>query len=688
MGRRMGVRIMKYFLNLAKVSRFFADQSLAKRLTLTIIGIFMIGYMASAIGIRVTNNKLTSIFNEIEARNKLAATKTLKHDLEVLRSNLILVAESNQISDWYDYKKFGLGREEKRAAFAMEQFFIEAAKGRSGIAKIFMTTPPCPSDIQFDAIAETIRVCVDSRTRPISVTALASTKQLLSRVQQFIPDAKIVKSMNYVSGQEIKSTGPGIDLEFPESNRVDELMRSFLLTLPLLFTVLLIGIVSVLFIFWSKFLLAQNNVLNYISSTIAGESENVPRPNLAGFDELRETMNSVVEKIIAYEQVQKENELINLSKQIAHDIRSPLSALNMLSKALPELSEDKRTLIRSSVNRINDIANGLLVRGRNHSTKPTHAYKPPNDDSTPHESIMVSALIDSIVSEKRVQFRENPSVGIDAEIETAYGLFISGSTVELKRVISNLVNNSIEALNGKVGKIVVGAKLNLSEIEIFVTDTGVGIPPEMIKYLGTLGFTSGKSNTDGSGNGLGLSHAYHTVKKSGGNIRIESKVGSGTCITLLFPKTTAPNWFVKNLNIVDDMRFVVLDDDSSIHHIWNQRLAKMGPDVKVTAMSFTSGETFKKWVFVNGSENCTFLIDYELLGQPQTGLDIIQELGLQESAILVTSRYDEQNILARCNRLGVRLIPKDVCPLVPFSSSENTDSGPVHISRNTTFQNA
>jgi hypothetical protein len=59
-------------------------------------------------------------------------------------------------------------------------------------------------------------------------------------------------------------------------------------------------------------------------------------------------------------------------------------------------------------------------------------------------------------------------------------------------------------------------------------------------------------------------------------------------------------------------------------------------------------------------------VDYELLNQNATGLDVIEDLGIGTQAILVTSRYEEDKIRERCDRLGVRLIPKAMAGFVPI----------------------
>lgn len=61
-----------------------------------------------------------------------------------------------------------------------------------------------------------------------------------------------------------------------------------------------------------------------------------------------------------------------------------------------------------------------------------------------------------------------------------------------------------------------------------------------------------------------------------------------------------------------------------------------------------------------------FLIDYELIGQRFTGLDLIEENKLGDRAILVTSRYEEPQIRKRCEKLGIRLIPKSMTGWVPI----------------------
>jgi hypothetical protein len=55
-----------------------------------------------------------------------------------------------------------------------------------------------------------------------------------------------------------------------------------------------------------------------------------------------------------------------------------------------------------------------------------------------------------------------------------------------------------------------------------------------------------------------------------------------------------------------------------------------------------------------------FLVDYELIGAHETGLELIESLEIAPRAILVTSRFEDARIRERCEHLGVRLLPKSI----------------------------
>lgn len=360
------------------------------------------------------------------------------------------------------------------------------------------------------------------------------------------------------------------------------------------------------------------------------------------------------------ERVVKLQSMAQIAAQVAHDIRSPLSALDMVLKDLKDLPEEKRILVRSASQRIKDIANNLMEQHQKIKAQPLAEAQ--LKERTPERSTqLLSSLLDSIVSEKRIQCRGKPGIEIELQLtEDSYGLFAAIDIREMKRVMSNLINNSLEAMND-LGQIKVTLSATDRLVDIQIIDNGKGIAPDLLPRLGQRGITSGKENTN-AGAGLGLYHARTTLESWGGSLNIESTLGKGTKITLSLPKQHGPKWFVERLNVREAHTVVVLDDDVSIHQVWDGRFASSASQVKL--VHFSSPDEFSNWHKDHQAD--LYLVDYELLGHKETGLDVIERLALQSQAILVTSRFEENHIQLRCDSNGIRLLPKGLASLIPI----------------------
>ena len=202
-------------------------------------------------------------------------------------------------------------------------------------------------------------------------------------------------------------------------------------------------------------------------------------------------------------------------------------------------------------------------------------------------------------------------------------------------------------------------------MQITIKDTGKGVPPELIAKLGIRGNTFHKKG----GSGLGLAHAKETLESFGGTLQIESKIGVGTTLTLLLPKEEAPDWFVPKIKLKNISKIIVFDDDQSIHQIWKGRFESVQvEETRLELIHFSTPVDLRKYFGQNFAEldDALFLMDYEILDHQNTGLDLIEELGIHSQSILVTSRYEENTIRTRCEKLGVKLIPKSMSGFVPI----------------------
>lgn len=379
-------------------------------------------------------------------------------------------------------------------------------------------------------------------------------------------------------------------------------------------------------------------------------------------------------------EIKKNQAVADISRQVAHDIRSPLSALMMLTNSFDSVPEEKRLIIRGSIQRINDIANDLLIKSKNINSEFqvdsdfTKKIKLINDSSRNSllniQPELIPSIVDLILSEKRIQFRDKISIEIISNFNQCYADFALVDAMEIKRVISNLINNSVEAFNYKNGKILVSITSDTNIIKIIINDNGKGMPENILKKLGEKGISYGKIGSY-SGSGLGIYHAKKCIENLRGQFEISSVVGIGTTISISLPKTKAPEWFVEKIIFKPNTQIISVDDDLSIHQIWKERLKSIN-SIKyfITLLCFTSAEEFLNYMKSKKDDislNTIFFVDYELLNQNVTGLDLIENLNLGHKAILVTSHYEEFAIRNRCANAGVKIIPKGMAGFVPLS---------------------
>lgn len=212
-----------------------------------------------------------------------------------------------------------------------------------------------------------------------------------------------------------------------------------------------------------------------------------------------------------------------LASQVSHDIRSPVSALNIIYGTLNEISEEKKSIIRDATERINNIANDLLNKGKTEASQ--------------EESVIISVVdeIKSLILEKRYQYKYNENIELILKNENEIRGYIKINASLFKRAISNLINNSVEAIGTKNGKVFVSVAESQENILIQIQDDGPGMPEQIINQIGTLGLTTGKKNQFNN-SGLGIYFSKNTIEMFNGTFLIETKRGSGTTINIKLPK--------------------------------------------------------------------------------------------------------------------------------------------------------
>lgn len=209
---------------------------------------------------------------------------------------------------------------------------------------------------------------------------------------------------------------------------------------------------------------------------------------------------------------------------VAHDIRSPLSVLNMLLPSLRDSVTDERAhLAAQAIERVNSIAEELLQNKRT-MNEGTLFF------------VSVKNVIESIIKEKATHC-ENLGLNIKFELADSENkdVWIAIGSSDVSRIISNVVNNSIEAISHEFGLIKIGIFSSSNELTLVITDNGRGMSQDSIEQVGIKGYTHGKVLSGNSGYGLGLYHAKETIEQAGGIFKIQSVVDRGTALTLKIP---------------------------------------------------------------------------------------------------------------------------------------------------------
>jgi CheY-like chemotaxis protein len=166
------------------------------------------------------------------------------------------------------------------------------------------------------------------------------------------------------------------------------------------------------------------------------------------------------------------------------------------------------------------------------------------------------------------------------------GLLVHGNPTELREVLTNLLKNSIEALE-EPGTITIQADTFDERLRIRVVDTGPGIRPEVLDKLFVPFFTTKGER----GTGLGLCLTQQIVERHGGELRIESKVGVGTTASVLLPPArvtaaAAPSSGPESRQ--GDRDVLVIDDDPDVLSVLCAYLRQKGFSVR-SASNGTEG---------------------------------------------------------------------------------------------------
>lgn len=215
---------------------------------------------------------------------------------------------------------------------------------------------------------------------------------------------------------------------------------------------------------------------------------------------------------------------------VAHDLRSPLSAIAMaahlLKAVVPDVIKDERgaTLLATmhrNVVRLNSLVFKVVQEEANLKAKVNEKIE--------RREVKLRAIVEELISDLS-PLASAANLSLTNKVPEELTAFVDENMLTL--IFQNLISNAIDYTPN--GEVIIGAqKINQSaSIECWVSDNGAGIPADRLEKV----FDKLETDPDKqSGMGLGLAIVKQFVEAHGGKVTVDSKLGQGSTFRFIIP---------------------------------------------------------------------------------------------------------------------------------------------------------
>lgn len=207
---------------------------------------------------------------------------------------------------------------------------------------------------------------------------------------------------------------------------------------------------------------------------------------------------------------------------VSHDLRNPLNTIGLVVRVLQKrgVAGPEMDAIKSSLETADRLIHDLLTATVAESGKMTLELAPCSPEELVRETVRLHAPL-----------AEGRSVALEGACEDALPLLLADRH-RLLQLFDNLIGNALK-FTPDGGKVRVFGRRAPGGVELGVTDSGPGIPPEHLKRLFDRFWQGATSRKAGAG--LGLSIVKGIAEAHGGSVRVESQVGHGSTFVVLLP---------------------------------------------------------------------------------------------------------------------------------------------------------
>lgn len=248
----------------------------------------------------------------------------------------------------------------------------------------------------------------------------------------------------------------------------------------------------------------------------------------ASFEEMRKRLKESAEQQVVSEQENK-----TLINNIAHDLKTPITAVKGYSEGLldgvadtPEKQEKYLRIINSKANEMDALLNELTLYAKIDTNRIPYNFN----------KINVADYFSDCIEELSMDM-EAKDVGVTYFNYVENDVQIIADPEQLRRVINNIVGNSVKYFDKKHGLINIRIKDVGDFIQIEIEDNGRGIAAKDLPYIFERFYRADASrNSATGGSGIGLSIVKKIVEDHGGKIWATSKESVGTVMYLVIRK--------------------------------------------------------------------------------------------------------------------------------------------------------
>ncbi len=239
---------------------------------------------------------------------------------------------------------------------------------------------------------------------------------------------------------------------------------------------------------------------------------------------IRQWVNNYNERLKLESSLRFRNRLLSV---IAHDLKNPVASVVQFSDILienPDLAREKELLesLQESAQASISLLDNMLYWSRSQS----------EEVHTSPEEIDLKSLVDEVISLHHHMAKQK-KVALEPDISD--DLYVFADRALLTIIWRNLVSNAIK-FTPKNGSVRLVAEQEKNGVRCEVTDTGVGIAPDILEEFKQSGSIDSTEGTDFEvGTGLGLQLVRDMIHKNRGALSIESTPGKGTTFSFLLP---------------------------------------------------------------------------------------------------------------------------------------------------------